>query len=140
MKDIEKAMKLAYEAHDGQVDLDGNPVIFHPVTVALLGKTKEETIVGLLHDVVEDTDYTFADLEDMGFSENVIDALKLLTHEKGVPYEDYIRRIGESGNALAINVKRNDLTHNLCRGKKGGHEKQVKKHTRGYELLCSLTE
>lgn len=72
---------------------------------------EDSTIVALLHDVVEDTDTTFEEVESYGFSQNVIDALKLLTHTNDVEYEDYIRNI--STNDLARKVKLADLRHNM---------------------------
>ena len=93
------------------------------------GKTKDETIVGLLHDVVEDSDWTLADLYLQRFSKEVLDAIGLLTHNKEYePYEEYIDRIIKSGNHLAIAVKMNDLRHNIARGKAGNHERLVQKH------------
>ena len=77
---IEDALRLAVEAHDGQKDLDGNPVILHPMTVGLAGHNREEIIAGLLHDVVEDAEYTFEDLLKKGVDETIVDALRLLTH------------------------------------------------------------
>lgn len=93
------------------------------------GKTRDEMIVGFLHDVVEDSDWTDADLYSLGFSKEVIDAIGLLTHSnKYEPYEEYIDRIIKSDNHLAIAVKMNDLQHNIARGKAGNHERLVQKH------------
>ena len=72
----------------GQRDLDGKPVILHPLTVAMKGNNENEIVAGLLHDVVEDTGYTFEDLLTAGISPEVVDALRLLTHEKGSEYMD----------------------------------------------------
>lgn len=127
--DIDKAVEIASKAHAADYDLDGNPTILHPLAVGMMGRTDAERIVGFLHDVVEDTRYTFADLEDEGFSEEVISALRLLTHDKETPYMEYIENICRSGCQTAINVKRNDLRHNLARGKEGGHMRCVEKHT-----------
>ena len=88
---IEAALEIAVKAHSGQRDLDGNAVILHPLTVALKGKNPYEIIAGLLHDVVEDTDYTFDDLLEAGISPVVVDALRLLTHDKEVDYLDSVR-------------------------------------------------
>lgn len=125
---IENALRLAVEAHEGQKDLDGKPVILHPMAVGLTGNNREEIIAGLLHDVVEDTDFTFDDLLARGVDEPIVDALRLLTHSDDMTYEDYVKRIATSGNSIAIHVKYNDLQHNLKRGRAGGHWKQVKKH------------
>lgn len=127
--DIDKAIEIASKAHAADYDLDGNPTILHPLAVGMMGNNDTERIVGFLHDVVEDTKYTFDDLIEEGFSDAVISALRLLTHDKETPYMEYIERICKSGNRVAINVKLNDLHHNLARGKAGGHTRCVEKHT-----------
>lgn len=132
---IEIALEIAMKAHKGQRDLDGNPVILHPLTVALKGNNESEIVAGLLHDVVEDTDWTFDDLLKAGIKPEVVDALRLLTHSKDVPYMDYVQRIAESHNPIAINVKCNDLEHNLDRGRRGDHLKQVAKHTAAKQII-----
>lgn len=132
---VEIALEIALRAHMGQRDLDGKPVILHPMTVALKGHNVNEIVAGLLHDVVEDTDWTFDDLLQAGISAEVVDALRLLTHHKEEPYLDYVRRIADSGNPIAINVKSNDLDHNLERGRAGNHLKQVAKHTAARQII-----
>lgn len=127
--DIDKAIALASRAHAADYDLDGNPTILHPLAVGMMGRNDAERIVGFLHDVVEDTRYDFEDLMDEGFSEEVIAALRLLTHNKHTPYMEYVERICKSGNTTAIHVKMNDLRHNLARGREGGHMRCVEKHT-----------
>ena len=127
--DIDKAIEFASKAHAADYDFDGNPTILHPIAVGMMGNTDTERIVGFLHDVVEDTKYTFDDLIEEGFSNDVISALRLLTHDKQMPYMEYIEQICESGNQTAINVKINDLKHNLARGKAGGHTQCVERHT-----------
>lgn len=72
--------------------------------------TEDAVIAALLHDTVEDSDMTFEQLEEAGFSDTIIDALKLLTHDKSVPYFDYIQKI--KCNGLARQVKLADLEHN----------------------------
>ena len=105
-----KALKLCFDAHKEQLDKSGLPYVFHPFHLAAQMKSENTTIVALLHDVVEDTDYTFADLEKRGFSKEVIDALKLLTHDPAIPYMEYVSKI--KGNAIAKEVKLADLMHN----------------------------
>lgn len=73
--------------------------------------SEEQKIVALLQDVVEDTEWTIENLQSEGFSENVVDALKLLTHDDGSPYEEFIER--NAGHALAKPMKRADLTSNM---------------------------
>jgi (p)ppGpp synthase/HD superfamily hydrolase len=132
---IEEALRIALEAHEGQKDLDGNPVILHPMTVALAGRNRQEQTAGLLHDVVEDTDFTFDDLLQRGVEESIVDTLRLLTHSKDMTYEEYIKRIVTSGNDVAIHVKYNDLQHNLKRGRAGGHSIQVAKHEKALAII-----
>ena len=127
--DIDKAIEFASKAHAADYDLDGNPTILHSLAVGMMGKNDTERIVGFLHDVVEDTKYDFDDLIDEGFSEEVIAALRLLTHDKQTEHMDYINNICTSGNLTAIHVKMNDLKHNLARGKEGGYTRCVERHT-----------
>ena len=104
------ALKLCFEAHREQVDKSGMPYVFHPFHLAEQMKTEETTIVALLHDLVEDTDYTLKDLTDMGFDSTITDAVALMTHSDGVEYMDYVRMIKE--NPIAKAVKLADLKHN----------------------------
>ena len=85
-----KALKIAYAAHHGQVDYNGIPYIFHPVHLAEEMEDEVSCCAALLHDVVEDTSVTMEELAKE-FPEEVIARLRLLTHEKGVPYLDYVR-------------------------------------------------
>lgn len=110
MNNYELALKIATEAHKGQVDKAGVPYINHPLTVASLVDTEEEKIVALLHDTIEDTNITEQDLLNYGFSNKIVEAVKLLTHNKNVPYMDYVAKIKD--NELARKVKIADLTHN----------------------------
>lgn len=138
LSQIEIALEIAMKAHKGQRDLDGNPVILHPLTVALKGNNESEIVAGVLHDVVADTEWTFEDLLEAGIEPEVVDALRLLTHSKDVPYFDYVQRIADSHNPIAINVKCNDLEHNLDRGRRGDHLKQVAKHTAAREIIQKI--
>lgn len=105
-----KALSLSFEAHKNQTDKSGLPYVFHPFHLAERMDDELSTVCALLHDVVEDTDYTFESLEDMGFPREVTDVLRLLTHEDGTAYEDYVKRL--SGNTVAKKVKLSDLRHN----------------------------
>lgn len=106
-------MKIAYKQHHGAKDKAGLPYIFHPYHLAeQMGGDEYAICTALLHDVVEDTDMSFEDLEQKGFPEEIITALKCLTHEDGVPYLGaYIE--GIKANPLARKVKLADLEHNL---------------------------
>ena len=105
-----KALNLAFEAHKDMRDKSGMPYVFHPFHLAEQMETEDEIVVALLHDVVEDTWRTFDDIRAWGFSETVIKALTLLTHEEGVPYLEYVARLKD--NAIARIVKLADLRHN----------------------------
>lgn len=138
---VDKAAFIAVNAHTGDTDLDGNPTVFHAFAVGAMGRTKDEQIVGLLHDVFEDTDYIdFDDLLNFGFRQHIVEALKLLTHTKDMTYQQYLERIKNSENRLALNVKLNDLQHNLKRGRAGGHKKQVQKHEKALRYLVCGNE
>ena len=104
------AMRLCFQAHKNQTDKSGIPYVFHPIHLAEQMEDEDTTVVALLHDVVEDTDYTIDDLAAMGFHERVLDAIRLMTHDDDVPYMDYVAKIKE--NAIAKAVKLADLAHN----------------------------
>ncbi len=112
MSTLERAIAIASEAHEGQFDKAGNDYIGHPLRVMAMGRTDEEKIVGVLHDIVEDTPWTFEMLEAEGFSPEVIAALKCLTKtSEKENYDDFIERVRK--NPLAVAVKINDLTDNM---------------------------
>lgn len=104
------AMRIAFDAHKNQTDKSGVPYIYHPIHLAEQMEDETSTIVALLHDVVEDSSTTFNDLVELGFPDEVINALKLLTHNKNIKYMDYIQLISE--NEIAKKVKLADLRHN----------------------------
>lgn len=115
MTTIEDVIRIAVNAHDGMKDMVGNPAISHVLAVGLMGKNPLEQKVGFLHDVVEDSDITLEDLRAEGVEEDVLAAVDLLTHRSGMSYEDYVKNIVLSQNQTAIQVKLNDLHHNLHR-------------------------
>ena len=104
------ALNLCFEAHKEQRDKSGMPYVFHPFHLAEEMKDELTTTVALLHDVVEDSDYTLEDLKSMGFPTEVTDAVALMTHAPEVPYMDYVAKIKE--NPIARAVKLADLRHN----------------------------
>ena len=77
---IEETLRITIEAHEGQKDLDGRPAVLHPIAVGLMGCNDAETKTGFLHDVVEDSDLTMDELRGRGVDEDVLAALRLLTH------------------------------------------------------------
>ena len=112
MSTLERAIQIATEAHKGQLDKAGRDYIGHPLRVMEMGKTEDEKIVGVLHDVIEDTGWTFEMLEAEGFSREVIEALRCVTKlSENENYDDFIERVKK--NPLAVAVKINDLTDNM---------------------------
>ena len=105
-----KAILLAFKAHNGQTDKAGMPYILHPIHLAEQMDNESSIIAALLHDVVEDTDYTLEDLRAMGFPKEAMDAIALLTHDKSVPYMEYVAKLKD--NPIARKVKLADLRHN----------------------------
>ena len=133
-----EAMKIAYAAHHGQVDKAGIPYIFHPVHLAEQMTDEHTTCVALLHDVVEDTDISLAQLAEI-FPREVIDALALLTRENGTDYYEYVARIKD--NPIARTVKLADLTHNSDQTRRAGIADAAtlkhweEKYRRAFEIL-----
>lgn len=109
---FDKAMYIAAREHLGVRDKGGSAYILHPMRIAMRLRTNDEELmsVAVLHDVIEDSKLTFEDLKVEGFSDRVIAALRLLTHQKGVSYDDYIDNM--KGNRDALRVKREDLRDN----------------------------
>jgi len=108
------AIAIAAEAFKDKTDKGGKPYILHCLHV--MNKMKYEDnedlmIAAVLHDLVEDTDYSFLDLEKLGFNSYVIFLITLLTHNKNMSYEDYIFQI-KSNNEDAVKIKLQDLRHN----------------------------
>ena len=112
MSTLLRAIEIATQAHQGQFDKSGMDYIGHPLRVMEMGSTEEEKIAGVLHDVVEDSDWTFEALEAEGFSQEIIEALKCVTKlSENENYDDFIDRAKK--NPLAVAVKINDLTDNM---------------------------
>ncbi|MCS6824077.1 MAG: hypothetical protein NZ529_07245 [Cytophagaceae bacterium] len=111
MATLERAIEIAVSAHKGQTDKAGNPYILHALQVMLKGCTEKEKIVGVLHDVIEDTTWTLDTLRQEGFSDEIIQAIDALTRRKGEDYETFLSRTMQ--NDLAIRVKRYDLESNM---------------------------
>ena len=112
MGTLEKAIGIAVNAHRHQKEKAGAPYILHLIRVMGRGNTETEKICGVLHDLVEDTDWTFKKLEEEGFSEEIIEVLKCVTKEsEDEDYDHFIFRVKQ--NKIAINVKLNDLQDNM---------------------------
>ena len=133
-----KAMRLCYEAHQGQTDKSGIPYVLHPIHVAEQMTDEQTTVVALLHDVIEDTDYTLQDLEKMGFEQLVLDALALMTHKKGVPYLEYVAKLKD--NPIARAVKLADLRHNSDLSRLDTVDEKAKSRLEKYKAAIELLE
>ena len=122
-----RAMNIAYAAHHGQVDKAGVPYIFHPLHLAETMDDEISCCAALLHDTVEDTAVTLEDLAKE-FPAEVVEAVRLLTHDPSENYLEYVRRI--KGNSVAMKVKLADLAHNSDQSRFAGV--QVSEERLGY--------
>jgi (p)ppGpp synthase/HD superfamily hydrolase len=112
MVTLARAVEVAVAAHKGQKDKSGVDYILHPLRVMQRGRTETEKICGVLHDIVEDTDWTFETLEKEGFSKEVIDVLRCVTKlSEDEDYGHFIDRIAQ--NPIAVRVKIYDLLDNM---------------------------
>ena len=134
--ETKKALKLCFEAHKNQVDKSGMPYVFHPFHVAEQMTDEATTIVALLHDVVEDTDYTLEDLAAEGFGKDILEAVALMTHEDDVPYLDYVAKLKD--NPIARAVKLADLAHNSDLSRIGEVDDETKQRLEKYKKAIAL--
>lgn len=111
MPTLEDAIALAVNAHAGQVDKVGQPYILHPLRVMFAVEGETARMAGVLHDVVEDTDVTFDQLREMGYSEEVIEALDCLTRREDETYAEFVERA--RANPIARQVKIADIEDNM---------------------------
>lgn len=133
------AIKLAAEGHINQVDKGGKPYILHPIKVMHYLKTDDMELmsIGVLHDVVDDCDISLQDLRNFGFSDRVVEGVRLMSNEEGISYEDYINRM--LTNIDAVRVKLADLRHNTdVRRLKGLTEKDFKRMEKYQESYFKL--
>lgn len=132
---------LATQRHHGQFDKGGMPYILHPLKVMYYLKSDDEELncIALGHDIIEDTDTTYAELAEMGFTTRIIGGIRALTKVPGETYDDAFKRI--TGNEDAIKVKLCDLRHNSdIRRLKGITEKDVRRIEKYHKLYLALKE
>lgn len=139
-KILSNAISLALKAHEGQVDKSGMPHAGHIMRVMAAGRTMDEKIVGVLHDVVEDTGWTFDALLDEGFPVHIVDALRCVTKlSDDEPYDEFIERV--KTNLLAVAVKINDLADNMdirrYKELSDWDVKRLKKYLKAYQELTN---
>jgi hypothetical protein len=127
---VDDAIALAVRAHRGQKDKRGEPYLLHVLRVMLSQKQDKGRLVGVLHDSLEDTSLTMADLRAAGYSDEICDAVDCLTRRAGEKYEDMIARI--KPNPLARLVKLADLNDNLDPNRTPDGDPEVKARLEKY--------
>lgn len=137
---LEKAIGLALRVHRGQRDRYGRPYILHPLHVMLQMDNDVEMMAAVLHDVIEDSDTTLADLQAEGFPPAVLEAVRLMTHDKGaISYEAYVRRL--KPNETARKIKMADLEHNMDIRRmdrvRPADVERLEKYRRAWEMLTT---
>lgn len=140
MNQLERAIAIALEAHKGHEDRYGRPYILHPLAVMAAVEGELAQMAAALHDVVEDSATTLDELRAAGFPEEVVEAVRLLTHDKeGQSYEAYVRAL--KGNAVARQVKLADLQHNMDIRRMSAvtpeDAPRLEKYRRAWEILTS---
>ena len=133
---VKKAVNIMFEAHKDDIDKGGYPYVFHPFYLATKLDGENETCVALLHDVIEDhgDKYSFEYLKKEGFNKEIIDALRLLTYEREIPYMDYIANIAKNNVAKVVKIE--DLKHNLdIRRTSGEKAKKYDIYVKALEFL-----
>jgi (p)ppGpp synthase/HD superfamily hydrolase len=140
MSSLEKAIRIAAQAHDGQRDKAGAPYILHPLRVMMKMATETEHIIAVLHDVVEDTDWTMERLQAEGFHGKILAALDCLTRQNGEEYEKFIERVKR--NPLAVKIKIADLEDNLDVSRLNGvteaDAERLEKYQQALQMLNDL--
>ncbi len=112
---IEKALSIAVEAHKGQVDKAGQPYILHPLRLMMHLDDEIEMIAALLHDVIEDSDFTENNLKEAGIPEEAIEIVGYLTKKTGEDYDAFIKRISAHKKATRVKIKDIEDNMNLSR-------------------------
>ena len=108
---LHKAIIIACEAHQGQSSINGEPYILHPLRLLIKAKSNEERIIAILHDVIEKTNISLADLKNKGFDQNIISSIDSLSRRRGESYVDYIGRLMQ--NRISVKIKLLDLADNI---------------------------
>ena len=108
---LHKAITIACEAHQGQSSINGEPYILHPLRLLIKAKSNEERIIAVLHDVIEKSNISLADLKDKGFDQNIISSIDSLSRRRSESYIDYIGRLMQ--NKISVKIKLLDLADNI---------------------------
>lgn len=108
---LDMAIDLSQYAHEGQVDKAGQPYFLHVQAVADGVDTDELKTIAYLHDVCEDTPFGIDDLTEVGFPDEIVQSVRVLTRAKGIPYNEYIEQVKQDDNARKVKIS--DLKHNM---------------------------
>ena len=108
---LHKAITIACEAHRGQFSINGEPYILHPLRLLIKAESNEERIIAVLHDVVEKSNISLADLKNKGFDQNIISSINSLSRRKSESSFDYIGRLMQ--NRISVKIKLLDLADNI---------------------------
>jgi (p)ppGpp synthase/HD superfamily hydrolase len=131
---INKSLQIVTRLFNDKVDKGGFPYVIHLLKVYSGVSDYNEQVCALLHDVIEDTDVDYDDLRKVGYPEEIIEVLTILTKLKGEDYKDYINRIINSNNYHAMNIKLADLRHNMDSSRiKNPTPNDVERITKRYE-------
>jgi (p)ppGpp synthase/HD superfamily hydrolase len=137
---LERAIQIAAEAHANQLDKAGQPYILHPLRVMLFLRGDVQMIAGVLHDVIEDSDWTLEDIANEGFAPEIVQALDSVTRRDNEPYFDFIKRA--AADPIGLHVKMADLQDNL--DKRRGvmptviSEERARKYRRALNILSEI--
>lgn len=139
---IHLARAVAMAAHAGQTDKAGEPYFRHCHRVArrVMIETDNFDVIAAayLHDVVEDTPMTVADLDEIGFSVTTQKLVSMMTHEEGESYEEYVRRV--AAQDLPRIIKKADISDNsdparLKRLDQATQDRLLKKYGRAFAII-----
>ena len=139
---IYKSLEIVKRVFGDKVDKGGFPYIIHLLKVYSGVSEYNEKVCALLHDIIEDTEVTYDDLKEVGYHDDIIEILRILTKIKGEDYRDYIKRIIDSNNYHAMNIKLADLRHNMDAGRiknptPNDYERITKRYEPAYEKISN---
>jgi len=140
MNKLALAISIAAKAFENKLDKAGQPYILHCFRVMNNVKGDEDTkCAAIMHDLIEDTDYTFTKLTELGFSDKTIGILHLVTHKKETDYMEYIKAIAVSEEATEIKLRDLEDNSNITRLKGLGKKDldRIEKYHRAYVYLSN---